>query len=77
LRHECFHVFRDLRCGEFFEEEFQVGLGLDLTGRMAFSLCESVTIFWTSCPSDLGSNPGIEVLRLEDDRHAVMDMNDG
>ena len=27
LRHEGSHVFRDLRCGEFFEEEFLVGLG--------------------------------------------------
>jgi hypothetical protein len=30
------HLFRDLRCGEAFEEEFQVGLGLDLVGLRGF-----------------------------------------
>jgi hypothetical protein len=29
LRHERLHFFRGLRCGEFFEEVFQAGLGLD------------------------------------------------
>ena len=36
LWHERFHVFRGLRCGEAFEEEFQVGLGLDLVGLGGF-----------------------------------------
>ena len=36
LRHERFHVFHGLRCGEAFEEEFQAGLGLDLVGLGGF-----------------------------------------
>ena len=36
LRHERPHVFHGLRCGEAFEEEFQVGVGLDLIGLGGF-----------------------------------------
>lgn len=36
LRHECPHVFRGLGGGKVFEEEFQVGLGLDLVGLGGF-----------------------------------------
>jgi len=32
LLHERPHFFHGPRCGEAFEEEFQVGLGLDLIG---------------------------------------------
>ncbi len=34
--HECPHVLLGLHCGESFEEEFQVGLGLDLVGLSDF-----------------------------------------
>lgn len=36
MRHECPHLFRDLCCGEAFEDEFQVGLGFDLVGFGSF-----------------------------------------
>jgi len=36
LRHEGSHVFRDLRGGESFEEEYLVGLGVGRAGHVAW-----------------------------------------
>ena len=67
LGHECPHVFRGLRGGESFEEEFQVGLGIDLVGLGGFHQGKQHG-FGVSTLEDSGKEPVFATQKHEEDR---------